>query len=204
MRTIETNTLMFQFICIDFYKTIADMREMLDFIPDEIYDKIEFEEYRNMFVPEVQEWAKEVSDKIPGIHEIRVNEIESPSEYNFSTDYAVVEVDVCNDYKTVFKKNRKAILSNKDCIDWWNKNCKERSGYIPFENRKLSEFMDDFGNNEDNRSISISLTLMYINFVGKNEYEKWIEIEYGVYFKRESFFSDLIERAKKKTEKNEK
>lgn len=188
-KTVRLNTLVFQFIVIDFYETLADPRIMLeDLLDKSISERMSFEDYKKEFIPFVQDWADYVAEEIPGISSIKILEIESPKEYNFSTDYAIVDVGLEDDYARRFKEYSSEIARDGACTEWWEEVSQERSGYFPFERRGLTEFMDDFNETSGTRSIGMFLSLLYIHLVGDNPYDRWIKTMDDVYEKRNEIF----------------
>lgn len=188
-KIVELNTLVFQFIVIDFYETLADPSIMMEDLFDKsISERMSFEDYKKEFIPFVQDWADYVAEEIPGISSIKVLEIGSPKEYNFFTDYAIVDVDLEDDYVRRFKEYSSDIAGDGACTEWWEEVSRECSGYFPFERRKLTEFMDDFNETSDTRSIGMFLSLLYIHLVGDNPYDRWIKIMDDVYEKRNEIF----------------
>ena len=54
----------------------------------------DFDSYCNKFIPFVQEWANEVSERLYGygVNSIKVTSVGYPKEYNYGTDWMNVEV----------------------------------------------------------------------------------------------------------------
>lgn len=68
MKNVILNTLVFQFIVIDFYETLADPRIILDDLFDKsISERMSFEDYKKEFISFVQDWADYVAEEIPGV-----------------------------------------------------------------------------------------------------------------------------------------
>ena len=89
---LKTTTNEFCFINVSFYETIADPRYFFEQDYEEMpeYEEeldFDFDSYCNKFIPFVQEWANEVSERIYeyGVNNIKVISVGHPKEYNYGT-----------------------------------------------------------------------------------------------------------------------
>lgn len=90
---LKTTTNEFCFINVGFYETIADPRHFFEQDYEEMpeYEEesdFDFDSYYNKFIPFVQEWANEVSERLYGygVNSIKVTSVGYPKEYNYGTD----------------------------------------------------------------------------------------------------------------------
>lgn len=101
---LKTTTNEFCFINVSFYETIADPRHFFEQDYEEMpeYEEesdFDFDSYYNKFIPFVQEWANEVSERLYGygVNSIKVTSVGYPKEYNYGTDWMNVEVEFCDE-----------------------------------------------------------------------------------------------------------
>lgn len=182
--TYELTTNQFQFIAIDFYETLADPREFFNHeysnMPEYMEEiEFDFDKYKSEFVPDIQSWADEVSERLKdfGLISIKVKDIESPREYNFYSDLANLEVEVKEDWKSIAVKTIREILQEDKIVEKYRRaNFVTRSGFIFYGPESWGELLHDLKTNmSDFRErivLSMYLTLCFI-YKHKNllEYE---------------------------------
>ena len=109
---LKTTTNEFCFINVSFYETIADPRHFFEQDYEEMpeYEEesdFDFDSYYNKFIPFVQEWANEVSERLYGygVNSIKVTSVGYPKEYNYGTDWMNVEVEFCDEWRQKMLSN---------------------------------------------------------------------------------------------------
>lgn len=184
---ISTTTNCFEFVRCCFYETLADPRnlfekdynEMGEFEEEEDFD---YNKYCNDFIPSVQEWANEVSYELKkyGVKDIKVLSVGHPREYNFYTDWMNVEVEVDDNWRGCMLNNIRYLISDDDCVKYFNEHYKSVSGYVFFGPENWEDFETDVRWKRGNPDILINmyLTLSFIREFGNIADEKWDEITY--------------------------
>lgn len=144
---LKTTTNEFCFINVSFYETIADPRyffeqdyeEMPEYEEESDFD---FDSYYNKFIPFVQEWANEVSERLYGygVNSIKVTSVGYPKEYNYGTDWMNVEVEFCDEWRQKMLSNISKIVNDDKCKKYAEANYRSVSGYIFLGPEDLKEF----------------------------------------------------------------
>lgn len=182
---IDTTTSMFKFVNIRFYESLASPEKLFEENYDEMPEYIEEEgfemtEYRCSFIPSIQNWADYIVSSglgAYGIRSIEVNNIKSPGEYNFATDWAEISVGVDDDWRRIAVSRLGSLKEDKDCDMYFNSNFKTVSGFIFYG----PETWDDFGEalaNEDteydtNVLFGMYSTLAFVKEFGDMADEEW-------------------------------
>lgn len=119
---LKTTTNEFCFINVSFYETIADPRHFFEQDYEEMpeYEEesdFDFDSYYNKFIPFVQEWANEVSERLYGygVNSIKVTSVGYPKEYNYGTDWMNVEVEFCDEWRQKMLSNISKIVNDDKC-----------------------------------------------------------------------------------------
>ena len=164
---LKTTTNEFCFINVSFYETIADPRHFFEQDYEEMpeYEEesdFDFDSYYNKFIPFVQEWANEVSERLYGygVNSIKVTSVGYPKEYNYGTDWMNVEVEFCDEWRQKMLSNIGKIVNDDKCKKYAEANYRSVSGYI-------------FLGPED---LNVYLTLAFVKEFGFKAGEAWSEI----------------------------
>lgn len=144
---LKTTTNEFCFINVSFYETIADPRHFFEQDYEEMpeYEEesdFDFDSYYNKFIPFVQEWANEVSERLYGygVNNIKVTSVGYPKEYNYGTDWMNVEVEFCDEWRQKMLSNISKIVNDDKCKKYAETNSRSVSGYIFLGPEDLKEF----------------------------------------------------------------
>lgn len=190
---IKTATTIFIFTGIDLYNS-GNPEIVLSYLFDKDYrmdmseeerelinwDNFNMKKYNEEFIPYIQELADEVARELDGIREIKVLNLKNPSEYNFRGDWCDLDVYMEEGWKDKVLKHADDILSDRDCIEFFNDNFESRSGFISF----LPEDMEEYpkmirqyeGGYADDRVVAVWLSLMYVFKNGRIAWENWDDI----------------------------
>lgn len=144
---LKTTTNEFCFINVSFYETIADPRHFFEQDYEEMpeYEEesdFDFDSYYKKFIPFVQEWANEVSERLYGygVNSIKVTSVGYPKEYNYGTDWMNVEVEFCDEWRQKMLSNISKIVNDDKCKKYAETNYRSVSGYIFLGPEDLKEF----------------------------------------------------------------
>lgn len=170
----------FNFITVDFYQSVADPDIFFNHTYDEEESEDEdfdFPKYRNAFIPYIQQICDETAEilKKYRIKSIKAISVESPKEYNFETDWAMIEVEMDDDWKTKAVNEMVELSEDNDCKEFFKTNYKTRSGYIFRGPDTWSNLCYSLGSGDytDEILLSMFLTLAYIHVSGYNNYNNW-------------------------------
>lgn len=184
---ILTTTNRFEFVKCNFYETLADPRNLFEKDYDEMgefeeEEDFDYNKYCNDFILSVQGWANEVCSVLLkyGVKDIKVLSVGHPREYNFYTDWMNVEVEISDDWREYVLKNIRYLISDDDCVRYFNEHYKSVSGYIFFGPENWRNFESDVKKKERDPDILIDmyLTLSFIREFGNIANEKWHEISH--------------------------
>lgn len=136
---LKTTTNEFCFINVSFYETIADPRHFFEQDYEEMpeYEEesdFDFDSYYNKFIPFVQEWANEVSERLYGygVNNIKVISVGHPKDHNYGTDWMDVRVEFCDEWRQKMLSNIGKIVNDDKCKKYAEANYRSVSGYIFF------------------------------------------------------------------------
>lgn len=186
---LKTTTNEFCFINVSFYETIADPRYFFEQDYEEMpeYEEeldFDFDSYCNKFIPFVQEWANEVSERLYGygVNSIKVTSVGYPKEYNYGTDWMNVEVEFCDEWRQKMLSNIGKIVNDDKCKKYAETNYRSVSGYIFLGPEDLKEFEKEIIERKSDSGYDVTillnmyLTLAFVKEFGFKAGEAWSEI----------------------------
>lgn len=186
---LKTTTNEFCFINVSFYETIADPRHFFEQDYEEMpeYEEesdFDFDSYYNKFIPFVQEWANEVSERLYGygVNSIKVTSVGYPKEYNYGTDWMNVEVEFCDEWRQKMLSNISKIVNDDKCKKYAETNYRSVSGYIFLGPEDLKEFEKEIIERKSDSGYDVTillnmyLTLAFVKEFGFKAGEAWSEI----------------------------
>lgn len=186
---LKTTTNEFCFINVSFYETIADPRHFFEQDYEEMpeYEEesdFDFDSYYNKFIPFVQEWANEVSERLYGygVNSIKVTSVGYPKEYNYGTDWMNVEVEFCDEWRQKMLSNISKIVNDDKCKKYAEANYRSVSGYIFLGPEDLKEFEKEIIERKSDSGYDVTillnmyLTLAFVKEFGFKAGEAWSEI----------------------------
>lgn len=163
---LKTTTNEFCFINVSFYETIADPRHFFEQDYEEMpeYEEesdFDFDSYYNKFIPFVQEWANEVSERLYGygVNSIKVTSVGYPKEYNYGTDWMNVEVEFCDEWRQKMLSNISKIVNDDKCKKYAETNYRSVSGYIFLGPEDLKEFEKEIIERKSDSGYDVTILL---------------------------------------------
>lgn len=166
---LKTTTNEFCFINVSFYETIADPRHFFEQDYEEMpeYEEesdFDFDSYYNKFIPFVQEWANEVSERLYGygVNSIKVTSVGYPKEYNYGTDWMNVEVEFCDEWRQKMLSNISKIVNDDKCKKYAETNYRSVSGYIFLGPEDLKEFEKEIIERKSDSGYDVTILLKVI------------------------------------------
>lgn len=180
---LKTTTNEFCFINVSFYETIADPRHFFEQDYEEMpeYEEesdFDFDSYYNKFIPFVQEWANEVSERLYGygVNSIKVTSVGYPKEYNYGTDWMNVEVEFCDEWRQKMLSNISKIVNDDKCKKYAETNYRSVSGYIFLGPEDLKEFEKEIIERKSDSGYDVTILLNFVKEFGFKAGEAWSEI----------------------------
>src|SRR5699024_6212238 len=125
----------------------------------------DFDSYCNKFIPFVQEWANEVSERLYGygVNNIKVTSVGHPREYNYYTDWMNVEVEFCDEWRQKMLSNIGKIVNDDKCKKYAEANNRSVSGYIFLGPDDLKEFEKEIIEKKSDSGYDVTILLnMYL------------------------------------------
>lgn len=209
---LKTTTNEFCFINVSFYETIADPRHFFEQDYEEMpeYEEesdFDFDSYYNKFIPFVQEWANEVSERLYGygVNSIKVTSVGYPKEYNYGTDW--MNVEFCDEWRQKMLSNISKIVNDDKCKKYAETNYRSVSGYIFLGPEDLKEFEKEIIERKSDSGYDVTillnmyLTLAFVKEFGFKAGEAWSEITeyaYGCLSYSDFATTEMLKWAKEK------